>query len=195
MVLRQTKNRIGYRKKGRWKSKPSSTRWFAKESIGCEGRIRTSTGRLAIVQEERAGGQPLGACASYATFIPWPLPPRQEGMAAKVSSPHKVCLKLSVGICFFATLSNIAHFCSTRAKLITPFVLCNFFKKNLNFFLNKKKLSYIFEIFASAPMLLTLFFEFSSISLDALLVELFLFCRFNCYPCQLELFLFFFSLR
>ena len=66
----------------------------------CRGRSRTSTGTLAAAQDCRrrylqpTGGQPQSVRTSadrrYAVFIRNPPPPRQEGMSAKISSPHSV---------------------------------------------------------------------------------------------------------
>ena len=69
-------------------------------SVCCRGRSRTSTGTLAAAQDCRGrypqptGGQPQSVRTSadrrYAVFIRNPPPPRQEGMSAKISSPHSV---------------------------------------------------------------------------------------------------------
>jgi hypothetical protein len=66
----------------------------------CRGRSRTSTGTLAAAQDCRGrypqptGGQPQSVRTSadrrYAVFIRESPPPRQEGMSAKISSPHSV---------------------------------------------------------------------------------------------------------
>lgn len=99
--------------------------------------------------EKRAGGQPLGAEASYATFIPDSLPPRQEGMAAKVSSPHIVDRKtldsrlvihhpqlsgLFKKNLFFCRALALPLFCWTVTNLMAFHFLCNIFKENLLFF-------------------------------------------------------------
>ena len=54
---------------------------------GCRGRTRTSTRRLAIAQCSKVVNPSRLNCLKrhYTTFIPWPSPPRQEGMSAKNS--------------------------------------------------------------------------------------------------------------
>lgn len=53
---------------------------------GCRGRIRTSTGQLAVAQSVVVNpSHPEGR--HYTTFILWSPPPRQGGMSAKFHHP------------------------------------------------------------------------------------------------------------
>jgi len=57
----------------------------------CRGRDRTSKWQLAITQSSVVDpGRPDYSGRLYVTFIPLSPPSRQEGMYAKISSPHSI---------------------------------------------------------------------------------------------------------